>query len=73
MKTLIFGMNFSKEMIFEFNEGGQYKYTFGKVETLEEISVLKKKLISYGYNDFFTIAILNGHKISLSDALSILN
>ena len=62
-----------KEIIFEFNEDGQYKYTYGKVETLEEISVLKKKLISYGYSDFFTIAILNGQKISLSDALSILN
>ena len=62
-----------KEIIFEFNENGQYKYTYGKVATLEEISLLKKKLLSYGYNDVFTIAILNGQKISLSDALSILN
>ncbi len=62
-----------KKLIYEFNDKNQYKYTYGKVETLEEISILKKKLLSYGYNDYFTIAILNGEKISLSDALSILN
>ena len=61
------------ELIYEFYDGVNYKYSFGRVETLKEVNNLKKKLLSYGYNDFFTIAILNGDKISLSDALLILN
>ena len=62
-----------KDLIHEFYDSNQYKYSYGKVETLAEISILKKKLISYGFDDCFTIAILNGNKMSLSDALSILN
>lgn len=60
------------ELINSFHDGDFYKYSYGKVETLKEINSLKEQLLSYGYNDFFTIAILNGDKISLADALLIL-
>ena len=63
----------NKDMIYEFHDNSQYKYSYGKVRTLEEVSLLKKQLIFYGFKDSFTIAILNGQKMSLSDALSILN
>jgi len=42
------------------------------VETLKEVYDLKEKLRIHGYDDVFTIAILNGDKISLADALLIL-
>ena len=60
-----------KQMVFEFKDGDLYKYTYGKVKTLDEVSILKKQIKSYGYSDSFTVAILNGDKISLSDALLI--
>ena len=63
----------NKHLIQEFFDENKYKYSYGKVETLKEINILKEKLLSYGYNDCFTIAILNGDKISLTDALLILN
>tara|TARA_Y100000994_G_scaffold129383_1_gene106046 strand:- start:4673 stop:5764 length:1092 start_codon:yes stop_codon:yes gene_type:complete len=60
------------DVIYEFQDKNQYKYSYGKVETLKEVNLLKKELRSYGFHDCFTIAILNGEKMSLSDALSIL-
>ena len=63
----------NKEMIYEFYDKNIYKYSYGKVTTLEEVSVLKKKLNFYGFDDYFTIAFLNGKKMSLKEALSILN
>ena len=63
----------NKDLIHTFHEKNQYKYTYGRVSTLEEIASLKKDLLKYGFDDSFTVGILNGKKISLSDALSILN
>ena len=42
---------------------------------LGQIEIVNRAIddVKDGYNDYFTIAILNGEKISLSDALSILN
>tara|TARA_B100001250_G_scaffold301656_1_gene263355 strand:- start:789 stop:1817 length:1029 start_codon:yes stop_codon:yes gene_type:complete len=61
-----------KDFIYQFEDNNQYQYTYGKVETLKELSALKKELRDYGFHDCFTIAILNGQRMSLSDALSIL-
>ena len=58
-------------LVSEFYDNKTYKYSYGKVETLKEVSLLKKKLINYGFQDCFTIAILM-EKMSLSNALSIL-
>jgi len=60
-----------KDIIYQFKEKKYYKYAYGKEAKLEDLAILKKKLNSYGYNDYFTIAFLNGEKISLSEALSI--
>ncbi len=62
----------NKNLIYEFNDNNTYKYSYGKVHNLQEITVLKQKLLNYGFQDCFTIAILDGKKVSLSDALSIL-
>ena len=62
----------NQDLIYSFYDGNYYKYSYGKVKTLKEVYDLKEKLRSFGYNDFFTIAILNGDKISLADALLIL-
>ena len=62
----------NKNLIYEFYDDIYYSYSYGKVETMKEITILKKKLINYGFQDCFTIAILDGKKRSLSDALSIL-
>ena len=62
----------NKDLIYQFDDNNKYQYTYGKVETLKEVDALKKQLISYGFQDCFTVAILNGEKMSLSDALSIL-
>ena len=59
-------------LVSEFYDNNTYKYSYGKVESLKEVSLLKKKLINYGFQDCFTIAILDGKKMSLSNALSIL-
>ena len=62
----------NKDKIFEFNEKNLFKYSYGQVKSLEEVKKLKEQLGNYGFSDTFTIAILNGSKISLSDALLIL-
>jgi N-acetylmuramoyl-L-alanine amidase len=62
----------NQDLIYSFYDGNYYKYSYGKVKTLKEVYDLKEKLRSHGYNDVFTIAILNGDKISLADALLIL-
>ena len=59
-----------KELIHEFIDGTLYKYSYGKVVTQNEIQSLKEQLVLYGFHDCFPIAILNGEKMSMSDALS---
>ena len=63
----------NRNLIYEFNVEGKYQYSYGKVKSLEQVNLLKNELVRYGFKDCFTIAILNGKKMSLSDALSILN
>ena len=66
-------LNFkNKDMIYEFYNNKTYQYAYGSVNNLEQVSNLKQTLISYGFKDCFTIAILDGKKMSLSEALSIL-
>jgi len=62
----------NKDLIYHFQNNNQHQYTYGKVETLAEVALLKKELFSYGFQDSFTVVILNGERMSLSDALSIL-
>ena len=59
-----------KELIYEFTEGNLYKYSYGKVLKRDEIKSLKEELRINGFHDCFPIAILNGQKMSMSDALS---
>lgn len=61
-----------KDLIHEFFDNNSYKYSYGKVETMQELEVLKKQLIDDGFLDCFTIAIVDNKKMSLSNALSIL-
>ena len=56
----------NQDLINTFYDGNYYKYSFGKVETLKEVYDLKEKLRSYGYDDVFTIGILNGDKNIIS-------
>ena len=60
----------NKDLIHHFQDNNQHQYTYGKVEKLEEVTLLKKELVSYGFQDCFTVAILNGERMSLSNALS---
>jgi len=59
--------------IMDFYDNGIYSYCYGHVTTIEEVSKLKDTLINKGFNDCFAIAILNGKKMTISQALSILN
>ena len=36
-----------KNLIYEFYDDIYYSYSYGKVETMKEITILKKKLINY--------------------------
>jgi N-acetylmuramoyl-L-alanine amidase len=47
---------------------GQYKYTTGNEETIEDANLIKQKLIESGFKDVFIVAFHNEERISLEDA-----
>ena len=52
----------------ELNLDGSYKYTFGKSYTFEEITKIQKE-VKVQYPDAFVIAIKNGKKIPVNEAI----
>jgi N-acetylmuramoyl-L-alanine amidase len=47
---------------------GQYKYTTGNEENIEQANVIKQRLIGEGFKDVFIVAFRDEQRISLEDA-----
>lgn len=58
--------------VFEYQHGGLYKYTIGSTHQLEEAIQLKQQMERHGYKDSFVVAFLNGERISMQKARTIL-
>jgi N-acetylmuramoyl-L-alanine amidase len=72
-KSLDFRKFRGLQNIWVYEHAGQYKYTAGKFETLENAQQHKKEMISSGYKDSFIVAFLDDERISLEKARSVLN
>jgi N-acetylmuramoyl-L-alanine amidase len=72
-KTLDFRKFRGLDELWMYQHAGQYKYTAGKFETLENAQKLKKEMISYGYKDSFVVAFLDDERISIEKARSVSN
>ncbi len=57
----------------EYYHDGLYKYTAGDEKNPDDADALKKQLIGRGYKDVFIVAFLNGQRISMEEALKLLN
>lgn len=57
----------------KFNIDGRFIYCCGEAKSLLEAENLEKKIKELGYKDAFKIAILNGKKISIGEAIKLLN
>ncbi len=56
----------------KYNKDGQYKYTVGAVQSLNEASKIKKQMRKQGYRDSFVIAFNNGERIKVNEAVKLL-
>lgn len=72
-KSLDFRKFRGLENIWMYEHAGQYKYTAGTFETLENAQKHKKEMISNGYKDSFVVAFLDDERISLEKARSVIN
>ena len=55
-----------------YEDRGLYKYTVGKVSTLEEAEALRQKMKDSGFKDAFVVALADGQRISLGEASKLL-
>lgn len=55
-----------------YEDRGLYKYTVGKVNTLEEAEALRQKMKDSGFKDAFVVALADGQRISLGEASKLL-
>ena len=56
-----------------YQENGMYKYTHGATNSLEEAKALKEKVKSLGYADAFVVSFHRGKRISLDEAIRLMN
>ena len=59
--------------VWEYKDGGLYKYTVGNTKDLKSASVLQSGFRRKGFSGAFVVAFKNGKRIPLRDALKLLN
>jgi hypothetical protein len=58
--------------VWEYKEGGFYKYTVGNKKDLKSASTLKSELLRKGFNGAFLVTFKNGERIPVKEALKLL-
>ena len=56
------------EEVFEYEQGGWYKYASGKFSTFEEAYAAQSKIRELGFDGAFVVAFENGKRISIEEA-----
>jgi N-acetylmuramoyl-L-alanine amidase len=59
--------------VWEYEDGGLYKYTVGNKRDLRSTSALQLELREKGFSDAFVVAFKNGKRIPVREALRLLN
>jgi len=59
--------------VWEYKDGGLYKYTIGDKRDLRSASALQSELRKKGFSDAFVVAFKNGKRIPVREALRLLN
>ena len=59
--------------VWEYKDGGLYKYTIGSKRDIQSASALKSELRKKGFSDAFVVAFKNGKRIPVREALRLLN
>lgn len=57
----------------EYRHNGMYKYTFGKTDSLDEARKMQRKLRRKGHKGAFVVAFNDDKRISVSEAVEIIN
>ena len=64
---------FLGKAVWEYQQGGLYKYTVGNTADFEEITKLQSELRDFGFKGAFVVAFKDGERIKVSEAREILN
>ena len=64
---------FLGKAVWEYQQGGLYKYTVGNTADFEEITKLQSELRDLGFKGAFVVAFKDGERIKVSEAREILN
>lgn len=64
---------FLGQEVWEYQQGGLYKYTVGNTVDFEEITKLQSELRDLGFKGAFVVAFKDGERIKVSEAREILN
>lgn len=56
-----------------YHSGNLYRYTYGNVATMEEVSKIQKEVRGVGFKDAFIVAFLDGERISIKKANELMN
>jgi N-acetylmuramoyl-L-alanine amidase len=64
---------FLGQKVWEYQQGGLYKYTVGNSVDFEEITKLQSELRNLGFSGAFVVAFKDGERIKVSEAREILN
>ncbi len=64
---------FRGQEVWEYQQGGLYKYTVGGASDFEEITKLQSELRNLGFKGAFVVAFKDGERIKVSDAREMLN
>lgn len=63
---------FKAQKVWEYQQGGLYKYTVGSTQDFEEIVKLQGELRDLGFKGAFVVAFNNGERIKVSEARELL-
>ena len=64
---------FQGQKVWEYQQGGLYKYTVGSTQDFEEITKLQSELRDLGFKGAFVVAFKDGERIKVSEAREMLN